>query len=112
MVECPGMESQSLVWITDAQSPTRYWKYYSGWSFVASFTSLCLAGSDPTQRSADYLPDHGIQHLAQRLLLPWSIFAGWSPPEARSFHKLRCTVGTIGCFQAQNSSMAKNKSET
>src|SRR6266850_8616881 len=42
---------------------------YSGWSSVASCTSFCpVTGSDRAQRSADYLPDHGLQRVAQRLL--------------------------------------------
>jgi hypothetical protein len=37
-----------------------------------------------------------------------------SPDRARlkSFHNLHCTVGTIGCFQAQHSALARNKSAT
>ena len=41
---------------------------YSGWSSVASCTSLCRYRFNRAQRSADYLPDHGLQRVAQRLL--------------------------------------------
>jgi hypothetical protein len=62
-----GMESQSLVWITDAQSPTRAGITQDGVSSLPA-PHCAVAGSDRAQRSADYLPDHGLQQVAQRLL--------------------------------------------
>jgi hypothetical protein len=65
--ECLGLESESLVRIADAQSRTRSGITPDG---VPSLPAphCDVAGADRAERSADYLPDHGLQRLAQRFL--------------------------------------------
>src|SRR5208337_82232 len=64
---CIRYMSGGLVWIADAQSPTRSGITQDG---VPSLPAphCAVTGSDRAQRSADYLPDHGLQRVAQRLL--------------------------------------------
>ena len=65
--ECLGLESESLVRIADAQSRTRSGITPDGVPPVPA-PHCDAAGADRAQRSADYLPDHGLQRLAQRFL--------------------------------------------
>src|SRR3982074_2571316 len=89
---------------------TEVWSY-SGWSSVASCTSLCCCRLRSCAAGGGLFTGSWVTTSGSTTSsLPGSIFAGWRLPEVGPYKTYAVESGNYLLFQAQHSALARSKS--